>query len=136
MSYAVAPALQAAIYQHLQSDSLVDGLVGDAIFDAAPTGLAPDTYVVLGTEDARDRSSKTHIAAAHDFTISVVTDAASFHTAKTVASAICDALVDADLTLSRGRLIGLSFQRARAAWASGGEQRKIDLRFRALVEDQ
>ena len=56
--------------------------------------------------------------------------------AKAVAAAISDTLVDADLTLSRGRLVGLWFERATARRSgTAGSARRIDLRFRARVED-
>ena len=135
MSYGMAAALQTAVFQHLEADGDLQALVGTAIFDVAPSGPTPGTYVTLGEEEARDRSDKSHDGASHDFVVSVVTDAAGFQSAKTVASVISDALVDASLPLSRGRLVGLSFQRAKAERVTNGTQRKIDLRFRALVED-
>lgn len=135
MSYGVSAALQAAVFQQLEADPVLVGLVGVAIYDAAPPGAVPGTYVVIGPEDVRDRSDQSQHGAAHDFTVSVVTDAAGFQAAKTVASAVSDALVDAALPLSRGRLVGLRFQRAKAMRLANGTQRQVDLRFRALVED-
>ena len=135
MSYAMASALQTAVYAHLQADTALEALVGDAIFDAAPAGGVEGTYVSLGPEDVRDRSDKTGSGAQHDFTISVVTDAAGFQAAKEAAAAVSDALVDAPLTLTRGRLVGLGFLRARARLVSNGAKRQIDLRFRARVSD-
>jgi len=135
MSYAMASALQEAVFLHLEAEPNVVALVGDAIYDTAPAGALPGTYVTIGPEDVRDRSDCTQAAAAHDFTISVVTDSAGFQKVKAVASAISDALIDAPLTLSRGRLVGLNFLRAKADRLAKGTQRKVDLRFRALVED-
>jgi hypothetical protein len=49
---------------------------------------------------------------------------------------VCDALEGAALTLDRGRLVGLWFERASARrTGTGGAIRQIDLRFRARVED-
>lgn len=136
MSYGMAAALQTAVYQHLLADTGVSALVGTAIYDALPTGTIPDTYVTLGPEDVRDRSDKSGSGAMHRFTVSVVTQVAGFATAKQVATAIGDALQDANLTLSRGRIVGLWFERATAKISgSAGEIRRIDLRFRARVED-
>jgi len=136
MSFAISAALQAAVYQHLQADTGVNALVGTAIFDALPTGDVPQTYVSLGPEDVQDRSDTTGYGASHRFTISVVTEAAGFGAAKTLAAAISDALEDVDLTLSRGRLIGMWFERASARrTGKAGRIRRIDLRFRARVED-
>ena len=134
MSYASSSALQAAVYQRLMADSALDALVGSAIYDAVPPGTLPDTYVSLGPEDARDRSDKTGSGAEYDFTVSVVSDAAGFQTAKALAEAVSDALVGADLTLARGQLVELWFLRARARRVGAADQRRIDLWFRARVD--
>lgn len=136
MSYGMAAALQSAVYQHLLADTGVSALVGTAIYDALPNGDLPQTYVSLGPENVRDRSDSSGDGALHRFTVSVVTESAGFGAVKSVAAAVGDALTGADLTLSRGRLVGLWFERA-AARRSGkaGRVRRIDLRFRARVED-
>lgn len=136
MSYAMAGALQAAVYQCLRNDPGVSGLVGDAIFDALPVGELPDVYVALGPETVRDRSDSGGTGAEHRFMVSVVTDAAGFAKAKEIAGAVSDALSGADMALSRGRLVGLWFERAQARrGGKAGRVRRIDLRFRARVED-
>ncbi|MEM1065226.1 MAG: DUF3168 domain-containing protein [Pseudomonadota bacterium] len=135
MSYAMAGSLQMAIYQRLTADSVLSSLVGSAIFDVVPAGDVPGTYVSLGPEDARTRSDQTGRAAEHRFTVSVVTAEAGFQTAKDAAAAISDALVDAPLSLARGRLVGLRFLRARARRVQAGDVRRIDLSFAALLDD-
>ena len=135
MSYGVSSALQTAVFQRLQGDAALAGLIGIDVFDAAPSGTVPTTYVSLGPEDVRDASDKTAAGAVHEFTVSVVTEAAGFSGAKTVAAAVSDALVDAPLTLARGRLVSLGFLKARAKRVQDGDVRRIDLRFRARVED-
>lgn len=135
MSYALAGALQAAVFARLSGDPVVAGLVGDAVYDAAPPGVLPRLYVSLGPEVVRDRSDRSGAGAEHEFTVSVVSDDAGFASAKAVAGAVSDALVDAALVLSRGRLVGLWFLRAKAARVGTGERRRIDLTFRARVED-
>lgn len=136
MSYGMAAALQSAVYQHLLADSSVTALVGSAIYDAVPAGNLADTYVSLGPEDVRDRSDQSGSGAVHRFTVSIVTENAGFGAAKQVAAAVGDALKDADLTLSRGRMIGLWFERASARRSGkAGRIRRIDLRFRARLED-
>ena len=135
MSYGASAALQAAIYQRLTGDATIAAQVGSAIYDAIPAGPLPTTYVTLGPEDVRERSDRTAGGAWHRFTISVVTEDAGFHAAKVLAAAVGDALVDANLTLSRGRLAGLHFYRARARRESGGQRRRIDLTFRARIDD-
>lgn len=135
MSYGVSSALQAAVYQHLAADGALAALVGTAIYDALPGGSLPSTYVTLGPETVRERSDKTGNGAEHTLTVSVVTDTAGFQAAKDVAAAVSDALVDADLALARGSLIYLNFDRAVARLEGTGTQRRIDLRFRARVQD-
>ena len=135
MSYGVAAALQTAVYGALTADAVLSGLVGSAIYDAAPTGSLPALYVSLGPEDVTDASDKTGHAAVHEFTVSVVSDSAGFLTGKQVAAAISDVLVDADLTLTRGALIFLTFVSARARRVQDSDVRRIDLRFRARVKD-
>ncbi|WP_127111748.1 DUF3168 domain-containing protein [Shimia sediminis] len=135
MSYAMAEALQGAIYTHLQGDAAVAALIGDAVYDEVPPGDLPGTYVSLGTETVLDRSDKSGAGAEHRLTISVISEAAGFAVSKAVAVAISDALEGADLTLARGRLVFLKFDRATARRAGSANTRRIDLRFRARVED-
>lgn len=134
MSYGSAAALQAAVYQRLIADAALQALVGDAVYDAVPPGTATGTYVSLGPEDVRDASDKTGDGAMHDFVVSVITDEAGFATAKAVAAAVSDALVDAQLVLARGALVALWFLRGQARRVEKGGTRRIDLTFRARVE--
>jgi Protein of unknown function (DUF3168) len=135
LTYAISAALQAAVYQKLFADPALASVVGSGIHDVVPSGPVPDTYVTLGPEQVLDRSDKSGFGALHRFTVSVVTDAAGFSRAKIVGAAVCDALNDADLVLSRGRLVALRFDRATARRIGTGSTRQIDLRFSARVED-
>ncbi|MDE3079060.1 MAG: DUF3168 domain-containing protein [Paracoccaceae bacterium] len=134
MSYAVAAALQAAVFARLQADGGLNALVGAAIYDAVPPGSGTGTFLMIGPEDVRDQSDKTGDGAEHRFIVSVVTDAAGFQAAKAAAVAVSDALVGADLALSRGRLVSLAFLRAVARRTGKDTGRRIDLTFRARVE--
>lgn len=135
MSYGVSQALQAAVYQTLSSDSAVAALVGAAIYDQIPAGAVPPLYVSLGPETVLDRSDRDTSGAEHRFVVSVVSDAAGFATAKAAAVAVSDALQNANMSLSRGQLIFLNFDRAVAKRDTSANLRRIDLRFRARVED-
>ena len=134
MSYAGSAGLQQAVYQQLTGDAALAALVGSDIYDALPTGTPPSLYVSIGPEEARDASSKSGGGARHDFVISIVADTSGFQTAKDVAAAISDALIDAPLTLARGVLVGLWFVRAKAARSGNDDVRRIDLTFRARVD--
>ena len=135
MSYAVSAALQVAVFGALASDPALDALVAGAIFDAEPLGALPAQYVSLGAERARDRSDGSGGGALHEFDVSVVSDGDGFHATKLIAAAVSDLLVDADLALSRGRLVSLRFYKAKAARVENGRVRRIDLTFRARVQD-
>ena len=135
MSYQLAPALQAAIYQLLSNDSALGALLGGAIYDAIPPATPPATYVLIGPEEVTDASDKTGHGAEHRLTISVLTNATGFLPAKDIAARIAELLDAPALALSRGRLVALWFDRAEARKIEGDQTRRIDLRFRARVED-
>jgi hypothetical protein len=133
MSYGCTAALQAAVYGALRADAAVLALSGGAIYDALPPGPVPPLYVTLGPELVRDASDKTGAGAIHDFPVTVVSVAAGFASAKLIAGAISDVLAAGGLTLSRGRLVRISFLRARARRVDGG--REIEVWFRARVDE-
>lgn len=132
MSYGAAAALQAAVFQKLVA---LPALAGVPVHDAVPHGGGRGTWVLIGPEDVRDASDASGEGAEHRFTISVISDATGFLAAKRVAVAVSDALVGANLTLGRGRLVSLGFLRAAARRLASGGARRIDLIFRARVED-
>lgn len=131
MSYAASSALQSAVYARLAS---YPALAGVQVFDAVAPGTGKGKFILLGPETATDRSDKTGAGAEHLFQISVISDETGFLSAKAIAGHVSTALVDANLTLTAGRLVGLSFQRAVARRLKEGENRRIDLTFRARVE--
>jgi hypothetical protein len=134
MSYQSAAALQAAVFASLSADAGLAALIGTAIHDAPPPGTPPGTYVVLGTEEAFDRSDVTGAGAEHALTISVLSDAAGFVTAKTVAGRVCTVMAAPLPPLAVGRLVAVWFDRATARRLEGGQTQRIDLRFRARIE--
>ncbi len=136
MTYAVSSALQAAIYDALLGDPDLTAAVGGAVFDALPKGQVPDTYVSIGDERVRDASDQTGDGAEHRFDIFVRTTKPGFSEAKEIASAISDVLHNADLPLSRGRLVFMRFERADARRIESNATREILMRFRARVDDQ
>lgn len=132
MSYGVAAALQTAIFAALDGAAAITV----PVFDAPGVGALPETYVLLGTEEARARGDSAGSVTEHRVTVAVVTSGAGFAEAKIQAGAVSDVLDGADLPLTRGHLIGLRFDRARARRdGPAGRNRRIDLRFVARVED-
>jgi hypothetical protein len=132
MSYGAAAALQTAIYQHLVTDP---ALAGVPVHDAVPPDTSLALFVLLGPEEVTEASDKSGRGADHRFVVSVISDAAGFLAAKEIAVAVCDRLEAADLTLARGRLVSNRFFRAVAKRLDEGGTRRIDLTFRARVED-
>lgn len=134
MSYGAAAALQTAIYQTLSSDAVVTSLVGPDIYDAVPGGKVPDLFVGLGVEDAVAKADADGTLTRHRVTVSVYSDTAGFQPAKQVAEAVCDALDGTLPVLTRGRLLSLRFDRAKARRTAQNRKRRIDLRFVALID--
>ncbi|WP_022704716.1 DUF3168 domain-containing protein [Pseudorhodobacter ferrugineus] len=132
MSYGAAAALQAAIYTRLTG---APALAGVSVVDAIPSGGGTGTFVLIGPEDVIDQSDQSGGGAEHRLVVAVISDAAGFAAAKDVAVAVSDALIDAPLVLTRGHLVGLRFLRAKAVRLDEGGARRIDLSFRARIED-
>lgn len=137
MSFAAAEALQRAVFQRLKSDPTVTAKVEGAIYDAAdrvPDTDLPTLHIALGAERVRDGGSKTSHGAVHDFSVVVHGATEGFAKVKAAAGAVCDALIDAPLSLTRGKLVGLSFVFAQASRGRAPERRRIELRFRAWID--
>ncbi len=135
MSFAMSGPLQAAVYDALTADAALGAIVGTAVYDAIPSGALPPIYVRLGSEDVRDASDGSGAGAMHRLTVSVITSGPGFAQAKAAAAAISDLLHEGALTLSRGRLVYMRFERARVARVESAATRQIDLRFAARVQD-
>lgn len=135
MTYALGESLQMAVYSRLAGDPSLDEAVGGAIFDAVPSS-APDLFVALGPEQARGRSDQSGQGAVHDIRISVVTIRDGYMAAKKVAGLVSDALVGMDLPMTRGRMVSMRFLKANARRDKGEGTRRIDLWFRARLDEE
>lgn len=135
MSYAMTAAVQAAVYGCLVADAGVQAVVGSNVFDAAPGGTLPETYVVMGEEAVTGWHDASGAVARHDLVVSILSDAAGFANAKAAAVAVSDALDGRALTLTRGRVVDCRFRRAKAKRGTSPAARQIDLTFRVLVEN-
>ena len=62
MSYGVAAALQAAIWQRLSTEALLTGV---SVVDALPKGQGKGTFILIGPEEEIDASDKTGGGAEH-----------------------------------------------------------------------
>ena len=139
MTYALAWPLQKAVFERLSADPAVSAAVGGRIHDGAPqqkaAGADEGLYLILGDDQAVDWSSAERAGAGHLVGISVIAPKRSFAEAKAVAGAISDVLLGAPLALERGQAVLVSFQSARTKREERDTLRRIDLRFRVLVED-
>lgn len=131
MSCGATAALQGALWQVLTT---APALAGVAVVDAQPVGGGPGTFVLIGPEEVADASDQSGPGADHRVMISVISDAAGFLAAKTVAAAISDVLAGGLPALARGRLVSLRFQKAVARRLEDGDVRRVDLTFRARIE--
>jgi hypothetical protein len=129
----LSDALQSAIYQRLAGDTELGAIVGTEIYDSVPKGPMPKLFVLIGEEQVIDASDVTAHGAMHDLSISVLSTADGFLRLKQTASAIIEALSEPDLTMSRGRVVGLWFKGSQAKRSTAG-QRRIDLKFKVRLE--
>lgn len=134
MSYQSSAAVQAAVFALLDGDAALAALVPGGVHDAPTPGTPQGTYVVLGEEEAIDRSDVSGPGAEHRVLVAVVSDAAGFRTAKQAAGRIADLLSGTLPGLETGRVVAIWFDRAQARRLEGGAARRIDLRFRIRVE--
>ena len=135
MTYALSGPLQTAIFSVLAGKTDLTNFVGDSIFDHAPSGQIPGTYLSIGEESVKDASDLTCPGAIHEFVVTVVSDEPGFSTAKIVAGHVSEALANSNPPMSRGRIVSINFMRARAQRTRADARRRIDLRFRIRTED-
>jgi hypothetical protein len=90
--------------------------------------------VLIGDETVSAWAAGVDAGAAHEIAVSAVAAEAGFATVKQVAAEVCAALLG-PLTLERGRVVAVMFLGARTRRGRRGETRRVDMRFRVLVED-
>ncbi|MEE9455220.1 MAG: DUF3168 domain-containing protein [Paracoccaceae bacterium] len=138
MSVALSGELQGAVYGALAADVGLAALVGAEIYDAPlPLGgaLPLGEHVTLGEEVVKPFDTVTSSGGVHDFDVLVHSSANGFSAAKAVSAAVGTVLIDASLSLASGNLVSLRFLKARAKRGVAPELRRIEMRFRAVVEN-
>ena len=138
MSLALSGELQGAIYTALIGDAALVALVGAEIYDAPlPSGgaLPQGEHVTLGEEVVKPFGSATSSGGVHDFDVVVHSTANGFSAVKVVAAAVSVILVDANFVIPGGHLVSLRFVKAKAKRGVAPELRRIEMRFRAVVEN-
>lgn len=89
--------------------------------------------MVLGDETVEPWSTASDDGAAHVVAISAVAETGGFGALKRLAGAICDVAL-APLTLERGRIVSSRFLGGRTRREEKGRVRRIELRFRIVIE--
>ena len=139
MTYALSWPLQEAVFGALSGAPAVTALVGDRIYDAPPPFEADDApdvpWITLGDERVDDWSTKDGAGAVHLLSVAVHAPRRGFGEAKRIAGAVCDALTISPLAPSRGRVVHVGFVSGRTRRNEEDAVRRVELRFRALVED-
>lgn len=126
-------ALQQAVYATLSVDSAVAALVGSAIFDAVPRdGDFP--RIVIGEGQELDWSTATDEGSEHRFLVTVWSRKEGHGEAKQIATAIQDALHEAELTVTGQSLISLRHLSTDFARERDGKTWRATLKFRAVLE--
>ena len=137
MSYAMSAELQTAVFNALLGSVSLGALV-EGIYDAPPdSGGTPPigSYITLGDEVAKDRSSASHTGTTLDFEVIIHSDFAGFSAAKAVAAEVVDTLLSAPLGTTRGQVVLLTFLKSRTRRGAAPETRRIALVFRAILDD-
>lgn len=141
MTYAFGWALQQGIFAALGANADLAELVGGRIHDEPPhrAALAEEAaqapYLLIGEEAVAPWDTATERGAAHELSISAVSSEPGFATVKRIAAAVCDAM-EGSIPLARGRVAAVRFLGARTARGRRGPARKIEMRFRVIVEDE
>lgn len=139
MTYALSWPLQEAVFTALSADTALAALVGDRIYDAPPpfaADAAPDAlWVTIGDERVDDWSTKDGSGAVHLLTVAVHAPRRGFAEAKQVAGAVCEVLLTTPVMPARGQVVHVGFVSGRTRRSENDALRRVELRFRMLVED-
>jgi hypothetical protein len=127
-------ALQRALFEALGADPLVVALVGDRLVDNPSDMIAAEgPAILIGEERVRPWGSANDRGADHDVTISIVAPDGGFGDLKRLASHVC-AILDGPLPVEEGRIVLTSFLGSRAHRRGRAMERRVDLRFRVIIE--
>ncbi len=139
MTYALSLPLQQAVFTALGGSAALAAFVADRIYDAPPHGDDPlsdeGPYLTIGDEKVEAWSSADQGGAAHEIDISVHTQNQGFAEAKEIGGVVSDIVEGMSGPLTRGRIVLARFIAARTKRTGQGGGRRVDLRFRFLIED-
>lgn len=125
--------LQQALFARLSGDDAVFALCGGRVSDEPLSVPLQGPAVVIGEESVSPWDTATDRGAEHVVTVAVLGPVSGFSALKTLAAAVCDA-IEPGFPLAQGRLVSSRLLKATARRAADGA-RRIDLRFRIVIED-
>jgi Protein of unknown function (DUF3168) len=133
MTTAASAALRAAVYDALNANASLTGLLGGAkVYDEPPRGAA-FPYVTLGEARITDYSTDGAPSEEHQMTLHAWSRQGGNREAHMIAGALLSALDDAALTLSDHALINLRFSVADVRREADGRTYHALVRFRAVT---
>lgn len=139
MTYALSLPLQQAVFAALGGSAALTAKVADRIYDAPPHGDDPlstdGPYITIGDERVEAWGAADQGGAAHEIDISVHSRNLGFAEAKEIGGIVSDVLEGMSGPLTRGRVVLARFIAARTKRTGQGGGRRVDLRFRFLIED-
>lgn len=138
MTAALSWPLQQGLHALLSTDAaLVAELGGAHVYDEPPHADDPASpagpFLVIGDESVAPWFDKTADGARHDVVLTIESRAPGQGQAKRIAGAVSDALASGALALNRGRVVRVQFLAAAAR--REGERRRVELRYRFVLED-
>ncbi|MEM7546685.1 MAG: DUF3168 domain-containing protein [Pseudomonadota bacterium] len=137
MTMNLSEPLQRALFERLAAAPELAGLEG-RIYDDAPhrareTGSQP--YITLGDETVAPWNTATDTGAVHEVTIRVYAPQRGFLPVKVLAAEVAELIATMPPVPDRGTIITHEFIAARTQREEQGALRRIDLRFRFVIED-
>ena len=139
MTYALAWPLQEGLYSLLTTDPGCTAQLGGRVYETpppfGPDAAAEGVYLTLGDEEARDWSTSSDQGSEHFVRLDIHAARQSYAEAKAAAAAVSDAVLAGTLSMTRGRLISARFVDAKTDRDEAGQLRRIELRFRQVLED-
>ncbi len=137
MTMALSAPLQKALYERLTGAPEL-GFLDGRIYDAAPhrSGAGEGgVFASLGDERVSPWNTSTDVGAAHEIEIRVYGPIRGFLPVKEAAAAIAALIETNPPTPTRGRIVTQQFLGAQTKREEQGAARRIDLRFRFVIED-
>lgn len=137
MTMAFSAPLQRALYERLATAPAL-GALGGRVFDEAPhrsLAACDEPYATIGDETVSPWDTATERGAVHEALVRLHAPARGFLALKALAALVSDEIEANPPAPATGRIVTAEFLGARTAREAEGALRRIDLRFRFVLED-